>query len=227
MKKIISVIVATIMLFFLFLPSTVFAASNVTFEGDSDKFVILPENKDLFENFKNILPGETRTQNILLQNTSARKLDFYFKIEKHSALGDGLDDLRDELISLLVFNIDYGNGQSSTQKFNDIVDDSNWPQTDKVKDGYVYLATLNGGESLNIDLSLYAPGDLIDNRFKNLDLYVDWYFYVEDRDSDTGYFGDLFKYPQTGGYIAALLGVGILGIGIAVIKISKRKGYDD
>ena len=30
------------------------ASSNVTFEGGSDRFVFIPGNKDLFENFKNI-----------------------------------------------------------------------------------------------------------------------------------------------------------------------------
>lgn len=231
MKKLIKVIVFAVILFFLFLPTSVFAASNVTFEGNSDKFIFIPENKDLFSNFKNIFPGETRTQSILLKNTSSRKLDFYFKIEKYPGRQDGLDSLRDELISVLIFNIKYGGGEIHSQKFNDVVQASHLPATDKKKEGYVYLATLEQGESINIDLELYAPGDMVDNRFQDLDIYVDWYFYVEDLEEEDNIIDiknyPWYKLPQTGGYLLGISGLGILALGGTIIGVNRRKNESD
>lgn len=228
MKKLIKVIVFTVIFFFLFLSIPVFADSNVTFKENSDKFVFIPESKDLFSNFKNIFPGETRTQSILLKNSSSRKLNFYFKIEKHSKCQDGLDSLRDELISLLIFNINYGDGKIHSQKFNDVVQASHLPATDKKKEDYVYLATLEQGENVNIDLELYTPGDLVDNRFQDLDIYVDWYFYIKDLEEEDNII-NIKNYPwykllQIGEYLLGILGLGILALVGMIIGINKKKG---
>ena len=253
MKKLIKIIVFTVILFFFFLPASVSAASNVTFEGESDKLVFIPESRDLFGNFKNIFPGETRTQNILLKNTSSRKLDFYLKIEKYPMMRDGLDNLREELISLLIFNINYGGRKIYSQKFNDIVRASHLPAEDKKKEGYIYLATLKKGESMNIGLELYTPGNLIDNRFQDLDIYVDWHFYVEDLEAEAKVI-DIKNYPcykllrtggyllgnsgltggcllensgLIGGYLLGILGLGILALGGTIIGVNRIKNGRD
>ena len=166
-----------------------------------------------------------------MKNTSSRKLDFYFKIEKHPQLQDGLDSLRDQLISLLIFNINYGGGEIYSQKFNDVVQASHLPAADKKKEGYVYLATLEKGESMNIDLELYAPGNLIDNRFQDLDIYVDWHFYVEDLEAEAKVIDiknyPWYKLPQTGGYLLGISGLGILALGGTIIGVNRRKNERD
>lgn len=42
------------------------ADTNVSFDGDAEDF-IFDGSQDLFDNFKNIMPGEVRTQNIVLK----------------------------------------------------------------------------------------------------------------------------------------------------------------
>ena len=43
---------------------------NFTVQGNEKVFVFTPENTDLFQNFKNLLPGDTVEQKITVQNTA-------------------------------------------------------------------------------------------------------------------------------------------------------------
>ena len=43
---------------------------NFTVQGNEKVFVFTPENTDLFQNFKNLLPGDTVDQTITVQNTT-------------------------------------------------------------------------------------------------------------------------------------------------------------
>ena len=220
-KTIIKVIVAAIMLFFLSFPASVYAASNVVFEGESDRFVFIPGNKDLFQNFKGMLPGERRTQQVVVKNNSLRTLDYYMKVVNHPDLNDGLDVYREELMNLMLINMNFSNGLSYSGTFKDATTTNNVNNIEKYKEGYFYLTTLGPGQSMNIDLELYAPGTTFDLRFNNLAVYIDWHFYVEE-DQDSV----IVKIPQTGGYIIVLAGVMILSIGIIVLLKNKRDRED-
>ena len=56
----------------LCLPVTAFAAGEVTFDASAKEFVFAPGGKDsptdLFENFKDVMPGDSITQKILIKN---------------------------------------------------------------------------------------------------------------------------------------------------------------
>ena len=220
-KTVIKVIVAAIILFFLSFPASVLAASNVVFEGESDRFVFIPGNKDLFQNFKGMLPGERRTQQVVVKNNSLRTLDYYMKVVNHPDLNDGLDVYREELMNLMLINMNFSNGLSYSGTFKDATTTNNVNNKEKYKEGYFYLTTLGPGQSMNIDLELYAPGTTFDLRFNNLAVYIDWHFYVEE-DQDSV----IVKIPQTGGYIIVLAGVMVLSIGIIVLLINKRDRED-
>lgn len=43
---------------------------NFTVQGNEKVFVFTPENTDLFQNFKNLMPGDTVEQKITVQNTA-------------------------------------------------------------------------------------------------------------------------------------------------------------
>ncbi|MCB5495988.1 hypothetical protein, partial [Mediterraneibacter gnavus] len=62
--------------------TTIHAAdTNVSFDGDAEDFIFLDGSQDLFDNFKNIMPGEVRTQNIVLKNDDHRELRFYLSAD--------------------------------------------------------------------------------------------------------------------------------------------------
>lgn len=55
-------------------------ASSVTYQNQADLFLFLPGDKDLFENFKGVMPGDVRTQSIVMRNDSPNIVDFFLKI---------------------------------------------------------------------------------------------------------------------------------------------------
>lgn len=62
-----SILIFTALLFSF--STDVFAEDSViTYDGDAKKFVFLQQDKDLFQNFKNIMPGDTLTQKITINN---------------------------------------------------------------------------------------------------------------------------------------------------------------
>lgn len=55
--------------------------SNVEFVGFADEFIFTPENKDLFTNFKKIVPGDELTQDIIVKNSYKEKVKIYMRAE--------------------------------------------------------------------------------------------------------------------------------------------------
>ena len=85
-KKITSVIILLLSSVFVLSNSVSASALNsaVYFEGGADNFVIYP-NHDLFDNFKNVYPGDKLTEEIKVRNT-APEYDYvkiYLRAETH------------------------------------------------------------------------------------------------------------------------------------------------
>ncbi len=64
-------------------------AASVSYEGGAEKFVFLPGSSlsasDLFEGFKDVLPGDVLTQTIRVQNDSASSVRIYMRADPVSA----------------------------------------------------------------------------------------------------------------------------------------------
>jgi len=54
---------------------------EVTFTGAGDGFAFTPKNTDLFMNFKQLLPGETRSQTIEVKNTYPGEVEIFLRAE--------------------------------------------------------------------------------------------------------------------------------------------------
>lgn len=90
-KKIISILLIILTLSFNF--TTVFAAgSDVSLNNAYNYIFKLDPHEDLFENFKDIMPGEHREQRIVLQNTEKNKnVTIYMRAETFGKYKEFLD----------------------------------------------------------------------------------------------------------------------------------------
>ena len=94
-KKIIAFLFFVFILFNSFIP--VFAADGVICNvdyGNASGFLFNPTSKDLFQNFKDMMPGDTKTQSIIIQNTdSDRDITMYLTEEVKEEYKDLLDHM--------------------------------------------------------------------------------------------------------------------------------------
>lgn len=168
MKKInkLSLIVICLVMLVNTLFNSVYAQGNVSYEGQSDGFIFTPGSSesvsDLFENFKDIVPGDTLTDKIEVKNNSKqnKKVKIYLKAS---------DPENKEFLSNL--NLVVKNG--SSELFNST--------TDKTTglDDWVLLGELNYGDSVVLDLQLSVDIEM-DNKYQEAIGYLNWTFKVED-----------------------------------------------
>ena len=138
--------------------TTIHAAdTNVSFDGDAEDFIFLDGSQDLFDNFKNIMPGEVRTQNIVLKNDDHRELRFYLS-------ADVLDSLDTDTSGLSVYNITITN--EGEEFYNGTLDDLAALSSGRMSEDTL-LASLQKGETTTVTMTLEVNGDSMDNTYQN------------------------------------------------------------
>lgn len=87
-KKIIAIL--TMLTLLLFMNTLTFAEDfNVSYEGDAGKFIFLNGSEgNIFDNFKDIAPGESRSQTITLTNNDSERMRFFMQTTAMDELGD-------------------------------------------------------------------------------------------------------------------------------------------
>ena len=178
---------------------TAFAASpSITFEGFSKGFDFQPGSEytetDLFNNFKNVMPGDTVTETITFTN-SATDCDFvnlYMRAEAHDEMDnpltysetfentDGKDQAnipgqRDETVATMTDFL----SKLSMKVWNgtELIYDASPDQLDGLKSNKL-LGTFRTGETATLKVELAVPADL-GNEYANRVGEVDWIFHVE------------------------------------------------
>lgn len=185
---------------------------QVIYVGDSEKFFFLPGTDysptDLFPEFKDVMPGDTIEQRIVVKNDRSNncKIKVYMR-----ALGAHEDS--EEFLSQLKLTVTKG---SDTVMFDAPAD-----QTAQLTE-WVYLGTLYSGGECELIVTLDVPVTL-DNRFKDLVGYLDWEFAVEELPVE----GTDPKPPQTGDdsqiLLWAVLMAGSLAVLICLLLFRKKK----
>ena len=191
-------------------------AGNVTFNGSSQKFVFAPGSDesptDLFENFKNVMPGDSITQKIEIKNDPAKnvKVKLYMKaLDTSKAEGSNED-----FLSQLKLTVKQ-NGETNLYE-------APANEEAQLKD-WVYLGTVFSGGTVNLDVTLEVPVEM-GNEFKDAAGYVDWSFKVEElpvESTDP-------KPPQTGDntqiikYVVIMAASAVV-ITVAAISVFKKK----
>lgn len=206
LNKIFTLLLAAVMV--LGMSTTAFAGdTSITFKGYTDKFTVQGAGKytetDLFDNFKDVMPGDKLTQNVIIKN-EAKDCD-YIKLYMQAVVHDETNDLtysetyenedgkdqanidgqRDEtLASMKAFlsqlTMRIYNGDNTAAKIYDkspdqggMLDVSGNP-ADKI-----LIATLRSGASANLTVELDVPITM-GNEYANRVGEVDWIFTVEE-----------------------------------------------
>lgn len=218
MKRFFSSLLALLLLVCLTVPAAA-ADGKVTYSGNSGEFIFAPGSEesptDLFPNFKDVMPGDTLDQWIVIKNKADRevKIKIYLR-----ALGAHEDS--EEFLSQLGLRVE----QIGSYDLFDAAADETAQLTD-----WVCLGTLYSGGEIELNVVLEVPVTL-DNNFKNQVGYLDWEFMIEEfpveeddpkPPAQTGDESDLF------GYIAAMAGSGVILFVLILLGHKKKKQEEE
>lgn len=185
MKRLITLLIVCVIALSSVLP--VYAADGkVTYSGNAGNFVFEPGSDhsltDLFPNFKDVMPGDTLTQKITVNNNADNKVKVKIYIRSLGAHEDSK-----VFLSQLGLKVDKSDDNEMAYMF-----DAKANETAQLTD-WVCLGTLYSGGEVNLDVTLTVPVEL-DNEFQNNVGYLDWEFMIEEFPIEEG---DP-KPPQTG-----------------------------
>ncbi len=214
MKKLLSLFSAVVIALSLII--SVSAESTVTYSGNSSEFIFAKgsENSptDLFENFKNVLPGDSITQQITVKNNASNKIKVKIYLRSLGAHPES-----NEFLSQLSLKVKKSDDNDMAYMF-----DAAANETAGLTE-WVELGTLYSGGVVNLDVILDVPTSL-SNDYGNQTGYIDWEFKVEELPlgpNDP-------KPPQTGDYTKPWLWVSLIAVsaGLIIFLLFKRKKND-
>ena len=164
---------------FMISGTTVAEASSVTYVNQAERFVFVPEDTDLFENFKGVMPGDVRIQIIDVGNDSEVPVKIYLKMNP-------IDEESEAFLKQLKLTIE-GDGIIFYEETMD--------QQGELSD-FIELVPLEPEEKMPMNLTLEVPLSL-SNEFMNQNVEVEWIFKVEEAERLPGTDGPP-KLPDTG-----------------------------
>lgn len=209
MKRIAYLVLALICLMLCAVPAMA-EGGQVIYSGNAGEFVFNPGSEDsltdLFPAFKDVMPGDTLEQTILVRNDADKnvKVDIYLR-----ALGAqaGSEDFLSQL-------------QLTVKKADDtVMFKAAANETAQLTDWY-FLGTLYSGGQCELIVTLEVPTSL-GNEFEDAKGYLDWEFMInelpvepDDPTPDTG--DDFEAWP----FIILMV---LSAAGIAVLLLAKKR----
>lgn len=193
----------------LMLGMTSALASSVNYVGGAEAFIFLPGSEyahtDLFENFKNCVPGDVRTQEIAVRNTTNGMVRIYMKAEPvHPSDRDFLNQLHMTV-------------HCEDQSIFDAAPSRRAQLTE-----YVLLGTFKGKGQTSLDVELTIPKELGNEYMGEIGI-VPWTFMVEEiPDDDTPHTGDWYESSTWLAIAGALLAIIII-----LLAVKRRKAQQD
>lgn len=190
----------------------VYAVGNVTYDRDANKFIFAPGTKysptSLFENFLNVMPGDTLTEQIVIKNDTSNKVKI--KVYMRSL---GAQENTDAFLSQMNLTVQ--------QRDNSILFAAPADETAQLTD-WVYLGTVYSGGEITLNVKLEVPITM-GNEFADNIGYIDWQFKVEELPVSP----DDPELPKTGDETNIFLYGGLMMFSLAalfvLLLIAKRK----
>lgn len=189
MKKTMKTIASLVMMLVLLLGigAPAYADGIVSYQGGAEKFVFLPGSSytdtDLFDGFKNVMPGDTLTQTVEVRNRflGTGSVRIYLRAVAHdeqtnplsanvAASGETVATMSD-FLSQLYMEVWQGSECIFTGSPNEL---------DGLKHN-VLLANVPRGKSVELTVKLQVPAKL-GNEYANRVGEVDWVFTAEELD---------------------------------------------
>ena len=166
------------------LSSTAFAASpSITFKGFTSGFDFQPGSEytetDLFNSFKNVMPGDTVTETLTFTN-SASDCDFvnlYMRAEAHDETANPLSPKVAETETVATMTEFLAKLSMKVWNGTELIYDAAPNELGGLASNK-FLGTFRSGETASLKVELSVPIDL-DNKFANRIGEVDWIFHVE------------------------------------------------
>jgi len=167
-RRMLSVLLALVLVFSA-APAVWAAQGNVTYSGDSGRFLFEPGSRysptDLFPDFKDVMPGDSITQRIYVENAASRRVKVRIYMR---ALGAHEDSV--EFLSQMNLTVE--------KVADTILFDAPAHRRAQLAD-WTYLGTLYSGGATELKVTLDVPVEM-DNRFQNAVGHLDWEFMVEE-----------------------------------------------
>ena len=150
-------------------------ASNITYDDVSEKLIFDTTSKsnpkDLFENFKNLMPGDKITQEVVIKNKGTNRVDIELYLRSLGAE----DEASKKLLSELKLTV--------KQNGNSTLFEAPASETSTLTD-WVFLGTIRKGAEIKLNLTLEVP-ITVGNEFQDAAGTVKWQFKSEELAIDT------------------------------------------
>ncbi|MBQ7858336.1 MAG: hypothetical protein IJ351_06885 [Oscillospiraceae bacterium] len=205
MKKLFSLLLCLMLIFSLTISASAATDATVTYNGKSKGFSFAPgssySDTDLFPNFKNVMPGDVRTQEITVKNraSSLYKVKIYMRA-KGAHAGD------EKFLEQLKLTVQKGSGILFQAPADETAQLTDW----------TLLGTFYTGGTATLDVTLDVPITLGNDAQEAIGK-LDWEFAAEEIPLDV-------TNPKTGDMIfVAGIVLAVSGAALVLILLFKRR----